>query len=74
MPERTDIMFILSDFAVEGRFADGYEQIIGGRCEQECVEELANMQDEHGELVWYSSVADEHYFEGIPRCDMKVEV
>lgn len=51
-------------YMVEGEFADGYTYTAGGNSEAECVETLANMQDKHGELVWYSGVTDEDYDAG----------
>ena len=46
-------------YMVEGEFADGYTYTAGGNSEAECVETLADMQDKHGELVWYSGITDE---------------
>lgn len=51
-------------YMVEGEFADGYTYTAGGSSEAECVETLANMQDKHGELVWYSGITDEDYDAG----------
>lgn len=51
-------------YMVEGEFADGYTYTAGGNSEAECVETLANMQDKHGKLVWYSGVTDEDYDAG----------
>lgn len=51
-------------YMVEGEFADGYTYTAGGNSEAECVETLANMQDKHGELVWYSGVTDDDYDAG----------
>lgn len=51
-------------YMVEGEFADGYTYTAGGNSEGECVETLANMQDKHGELVWYSGITDEDYDAG----------
>lgn len=51
-------------YMVEGEFADGYTYTAGGNSEAECVETLANMQDKHGELVWYSGITDEDYDAG----------
>lgn len=52
---------LIFPFLVEGEFADGYTCEVGGDSEAECIEKLGNMQDKHGELVWYSGVTDENY-------------
>jgi hypothetical protein len=52
---------LIFPFLVEGEFADGYTCEVGGDSEAECIEKLVNMQDKHGELVWYSGVTDENY-------------
>lgn len=62
--------FILSNYAVKGIFADGYECIRGGRNEAECMKELGNMQDKHGELIWYSNITDEEFIEEMLKKNM----
>lgn len=55
---------ILFPWEVEGEFADGYRYTAKGDSEAECVEKLGDMQDKHGELVWYSGTTDEYYDAG----------
>lgn len=55
---------ILTPYQVEGEFADGFRYTAQGNSEAECVETLGDMQDKHGELVWYSGSEDEYYTTG----------
>lgn len=55
---------LLFPWEVEGEFADGYRYTAKGNSEAECVEKLGDMQDKHGELVWYSGTTDEYYDAG----------
>ncbi len=42
-------------------YEDGEEIEAGGNSEAEYMERLAQFQDEHGEMTWYSGVTDENY-------------
>ena len=44
-----------------GEYADGYEAIISGSSEDDCMYKLVHLQDEHGNLTWYSGYEDEDY-------------
>lgn len=57
-------MLILYPFRFFGQFADGLEMQVDGYSEQECIEELANYQDKHGELIWYGGACGEGYVDG----------
>ena len=47
-----------------GKFADGSEFYVGDFSEYDCMGQLINLQDKHGELTWYSGVNDEDYVDG----------
>lgn len=47
-----------------GRYEDDYEAEVGGSDEEDCMEKLIDLQEEHGKLVWYSGFSDEDYESG----------
>lgn len=47
-----------------GRFEDDEEITVGGFSEDDCMKQLIDRMDEHGELTWYSGVTDEDYAAG----------
>lgn len=47
-----------------GRYEDDYEAEVGGSGEEDCMEKLIDLQEEHGKLVWYSGFSDEDYESG----------
>lgn len=55
---------ILEPFRMCGRFADDLEVTVGGNDENDCMEKLCDMEELHGELVWYSGYTDEDYANG----------
>lgn len=46
---------------MQASYSDGYQEIIGGNSESECMERLAALEEVHGEITWYSVVTDEDY-------------
>lgn len=57
-------MKIIYPWKMVGRYADGYEAEVGGMDEDHCMCKLANLQESHGELEWYSGYCDEDYADG----------
>lgn len=47
-----------------GRYEDDYEAEIGGNNEEDCMCKLIDLQEKHGNLVWYSGYCDEDYVAG----------
>lgn len=47
-----------------GRYVDDKEVTVGGFDESECMEKLIDLQEEHGELTWYSGYSDQDYEAG----------
>lgn len=47
-----------------GRYADDYEAEVGGSNEEDCMEKLIDLQEQHGSLEWYSGFSDEDYVAG----------
>ena len=46
------------------RYADSEEIEVGGNSEEDCMERLAELEEQHGEMTWYSGVSDEDYANG----------
>ena len=57
-------MIILTPWKMIGRYADDEEIEIGGCDEEDCMCKLIDLQEKHGELVWYSGMCDEDYVDG----------
>lgn len=47
-----------------GRYEDDYETEVGGNNEEDCMGKLIDLQEKHGNLVWYSGLCDEDYEAG----------
>jgi hypothetical protein len=47
-----------------GRYEDDYEAEVGGSNEEDCMGKLIDLQEKHGNLVWYSGLCDEDYEAG----------
>lgn len=54
-------MKIYFPWKMVGKYADGYEAIVGGFDEDDCMYKLVYLQDKHGNLTWYSGYEDEDY-------------
>ena len=57
-------MKILYPWKMVGKYADDFEAQVGGCNEADCMEQLIELQDIHGELTWYSGYSDEDYEAG----------
>ena len=57
-------MIVLTPWKMIGRYADDEEIEVGGCNEEDCMCKLIDLQEKHGELVWYSGVCDEGYVDG----------
>ena len=57
-------MRILTPWKMVGRYADDEEIEVGGCNEEDCMCKLIDLQEKHGELVWYPGVCDEDYMDG----------
>lgn len=55
---------LLYPYKMIGRFTDGTEKAVGGNDEEDCIYQLIEMQERHGELTWYSGCCDEYYENG----------
>ena len=47
-----------------GRYSNDEEVYVNGCDEEDCMCQLIDQQEQHGELVWYSGVCDEDYVDG----------
>lgn len=47
-----------------GEYADGYETVVGGFDESDCMGKLIDGTEKHGDLTWYSGYNDEDYTDG----------
>lgn len=58
-------MLTLLPFAEYVRFGDGFETIMMGNSEADCVESAVNRYgDEHGDVTWYSGADNDYYSNG----------
>lgn len=58
-------MLLLLPFAVEFNFEDGFEIVIMGSSEAECVESAVNKYgNQHGVVTWYGGVNNDYYADG----------
>ena len=55
---------ILYPWKMVGQYEDGEEIEVGGSDESDCMCSLIDLQEKHGELVWYSGFSDEDYQAG----------
>lgn len=55
---------ILWPWKMVGKFADGSEITVGDYDEYNCMGQLIELQDKHGELTWYTGLCDEDYVDG----------
>lgn len=54
-------MNILWPWKMVGTYTDGEEITVGGSSEENCMEQLIDLEEKHGPLTWYSGVTDEDY-------------
>lgn len=54
-------MKIYFPWKMVGEYEDGYEAIVSGYNEGDCMCKLVYLQDKHGNLTWYSGYEDEDY-------------
>lgn len=47
-----------------GEFEDGYSCEVGGNDIGDCLYRLTQLEDKHGQLVWYGGLNDENYIDG----------
>lgn len=57
-------MKILTPWKIIGEYADGDTIIVGGFNEDDCMGKLLDLQNKHGELLFYSGYEDEDYVSG----------
>jgi len=55
---------IIYPWKMVGEYEDGEEEEVGGFDEEHCMQKLIDLQEEHGELTWYSGYSDEDYANG----------
>ncbi len=55
---------ILYPWKIAAEFADGYETIISGNDEDDCMYKIGNLISKHGDPVWYSGYCDDNYIDG----------
>lgn len=55
---------VLYPWKMVARHADGEEIEVGGFSEEDCMEKLCDLEEQHGEMTWYSGVTDEDYVAG----------
>ena len=47
-----------------GEYTDGFSVTIGGNDEEDCIQRLIDLQENHGNLTWYSGYTDLDYIAG----------
>ena len=47
-----------------GKYVDGFTITIGGNNEEDCMQRLIDLQEKHGDLIWYSGYTDQDYIAG----------
>ena len=47
-----------------GEYSDGYDTEVFGHNEEDCLEKLVELCDEHGDLTYYTGVNDDDYIDG----------
>ena len=55
---------ILTPYKMYAEFEDGYGGNYGGNDEGECIQEICDAQELHGECKWYTGVNDDYYYDG----------
>lgn len=63
-------------FRMIGRYEDGHEAHVSAASEEVCMAELIDLQDKHGQLVWYSEdldAASEERIAWAAYCDYLIE-
>ena len=63
-------------FRMIGRYEDGHETNVSAASEELCMAELIDLQDKHGQLVWYSEdldAASEERIAWAAYCDYLIE-
>lgn len=59
------------NFAMVARYEDNTEFTFYGRDEDDCVSKMADAQDKHGDVTWYSGLCDDDYVDG-EYCPMEI--
>lgn len=59
------------NFAMVARYEDDAELTFYGRDEDDCVWKMADVQDKHGNVTWYSGLCDDDYVDG-EYCPMEI--
>lgn len=54
----------ISERGICGEYKDGFSVTIGGNDEEDCMQQLIDLQEKHGDLTWYSSYTDQDYAAG----------
>lgn len=57
-------MSILYHWKICARYEDGYETIVSGNDEDDCMWKILDLTEKHGECTWYSGYCDENYVDG----------
>lgn len=57
-------MNILYPWAMCGEYADGFNTVIGGDDIGDCLWQLDQLSENHGDLIWYGGLCDDNYNDG----------
>lgn len=49
---------------IAARYEDGYETVVNGFSEDDCMVKIDELTYQHGACVWYSGFCDEDYVDG----------
>lgn len=47
-----------------GEYEDGFTVTVGGNDEEDCIQRLIDLQEKHGDLIWFSGYTDQDYVAG----------
>lgn len=61
---KNNISQFLTPWKMYAEYTDGAELYFYGNSEEECIQEIADRQEEHGECTMYTGVNDEDYVDG----------
>ena len=59
------------NFALMARYEDDEELTFYGKDEDDCIWQMAQEQDKHGKVTWYSGVNNDDYADG-EYCPMEI--
>ena len=55
---------VLEPWRMCGEYVDSFCVTVGGNDEEDCMGKLIDLQEQHGDLTWFSGYQDEDYVAG----------